>query len=71
MSGLALLCLLLLQTGALGFLIFRESLTHQEITERSILNATAQVCRALAKAEGKDFVFPVRFKFNFPNDQCL
>ncbi|XP_039682395.1 von Willebrand factor A domain-containing protein 7-like [Perca fluviatilis] len=64
MSGLAALCLLLLQTGAFGFginlfNIFRgDSLIHEDITERAILNVTAQVCRALALAEGKDFTFP-------------
>eukprot|EP00064_Thunnus_orientalis_P014264 superscaffoldBa00002458_g14306 len=58
MSWLAALCLLLLQTGALGFEIRGESLTHQVITERAILNTTVQVCRDLAKAEGKDFTFP-------------
>lgn len=65
MSGLAALCFLLLQTGACGFEIlgwfFRgKSLTHEDITERAILNTTVQVCRALALAEGKDFTFPVR-----------
>ncbi|XP_018547037.1 von Willebrand factor A domain-containing protein 7 [Lates calcarifer] len=63
MSGLAALCFLLLQTGACGFEIlgwfFRgKSLTHEDITERAILNTTVQVCRALALAEGKDFTFP-------------
>ncbi|XP_044079816.1 von Willebrand factor A domain-containing protein 7-like [Siniperca chuatsi] len=60
MSGLAALCLLLLQTGAFGFeVIFAgDSLSHQDITERAILNATVQVCRAVALAEGKGFTFP-------------
>ncbi|XP_023272394.1 von Willebrand factor A domain-containing protein 7-like [Seriola lalandi dorsalis] len=59
MSGLAVVCLLLLQTGAHAFDIFGgESLNHQEITERALLNTTVQVCRALALAEGKDFTFP-------------
>ncbi|XP_047463493.1 von Willebrand factor A domain-containing protein 7-like [Mugil cephalus] len=58
MFGLAALCLLLLQTGAHGFGIFGSSLTHQKITERALLNATVQVCRSLALAEGKDFTFP-------------
>ncbi|XP_070773357.1 von Willebrand factor A domain-containing protein 7-like [Enoplosus armatus] len=59
-SGLAVLCLLLLQTGAFGFNIYGGggSLRHQEITERAILNATVQVCRALALAEDQDFTFP-------------
>ncbi|XP_047463491.1 von Willebrand factor A domain-containing protein 7-like [Mugil cephalus] len=58
MFGLAALCLLLLQTGAHGFGIFGSSLTHQKITERALLNATVQVCRSLARAQGKDFIFP-------------
>ncbi|XP_037603512.1 von Willebrand factor A domain-containing protein 7-like [Sebastes umbrosus] len=59
MSGLAVLGLLLLQTGAFGFDIFSGvSLNHQEITEEAILNVTAQACRSLAMAEGKDFIFP-------------
>ncbi|XP_032390256.1 von Willebrand factor A domain-containing protein 7 isoform X1 [Etheostoma spectabile] len=64
MSWLAALCLLLLQTGAFGFgiklfNIFRgDSLIHEDITERALLNVTVQACRALALAEGKDFTFP-------------
>ncbi|XP_075343581.1 von Willebrand factor A domain-containing protein 7-like [Odontesthes bonariensis] len=64
MRGLALLSLLLLQTRVHGFgisSIFNlggDSLTHEDITERAILNVTAQVCRSLALAEGKDFNFP-------------
>ncbi|KAL7389865.1 hypothetical protein ABVT39_011242 [Epinephelus coioides] len=59
MFGLAALCFLLLQTGVSGFgLSSGESLSHQEITKRAILNTTAQTCRALALAEGKDFTFP-------------
>ncbi|XP_054907451.1 von Willebrand factor A domain-containing protein 7-like [Poeciliopsis prolifica] len=60
MSGLAVLCLLLLQTGAHGFGILRngESLTHEAITERAVLNVTVQVCRSLAQSEGRDFTFP-------------
>ncbi|XP_033490261.2 von Willebrand factor A domain-containing protein 7-like isoform X1 [Epinephelus lanceolatus] len=59
MFGLAALCFLLLQTGASGFgLSSGESLSHQEITKRAILNTTVQTCRALALAEGKDFTFP-------------
>ncbi|KAE8287386.1 von Willebrand factor A domain-containing protein 7 Protein G7c Precursor [Larimichthys crocea] len=59
-GGLAVLCLLLLQTGAFGFQIIfgGGSLKHQDITERAILNATVQACRALALAEGTDFTFP-------------
>ncbi|XP_051258148.1 von Willebrand factor A domain-containing protein 7 [Dicentrarchus labrax] len=58
-SRLPVLCLLLLQTGSFGFYIFGgESLNHQEITERAILNVTLQVCRTLALAVGEDFTFP-------------
>ncbi|XP_076606906.1 von Willebrand factor A domain-containing protein 7-like [Chaetodon auriga] len=58
-SGLVALCLLLLHTGASGFEIREgDSLNHQEITERAILNATVQTCRAVAMAEGTDFTFP-------------
>lgn len=71
-AGLAVLCLLLLQTGALGFQVIfgGGSLKHQDITERAILNVTVQACRALALAEGRDFTFPVRIRF-FLCDQCL
>ncbi|KAM9729384.1 von Willebrand factor A domain-containing protein 7-like isoform 1-T2 [Menidia menidia] len=61
MCGLAVLCLLLLQTGVHGFgVIFRSgrSRIHEDITKEAILNVTAQVCRSLALAEGKDFTFP-------------
>ncbi|KAK9536523.1 hypothetical protein VZT92_006297 [Zoarces viviparus] len=59
MSWLAALCLLLLQTEAFKITWFSgDSLTHQEITEKAILNVTVQVCRALARAEGKDFSLP-------------
>ncbi|XP_041864762.1 uncharacterized protein LOC121654612 [Melanotaenia boesemani] len=59
MCGLAALCLLLLQTGAVGFSILAgESFNHQQITERAILNVTVQTCHALALAEGKTFIFP-------------
>lgn len=64
-GGLAVLCLLLLHTGVQGFgLLPGNSLNHLEITERAILNATVQVCRALAQAEGTDFTFPVRIHFH-------
>ncbi|XP_023198400.1 von Willebrand factor A domain-containing protein 7-like [Xiphophorus maculatus] len=59
MTVLAVLCLLLLQTGAHGFGIFNgKSLSHQAITERAALNVTVQVCRSLALSEGRDFTFP-------------
>ncbi|XP_061092946.1 von Willebrand factor A domain-containing protein 7-like [Conger conger] len=35
-----------------------NSITHQKITEMAILRKTAEVCRALAVAEGRDFPFP-------------
>ncbi|XP_042355378.1 von Willebrand factor A domain-containing protein 7-like [Plectropomus leopardus] len=59
MTGLAALCFLLLLTRASGFgLSSGDSMSHQDITERAILNTTAQTCRALALAEDKDFTFP-------------
>lgn len=67
MVALAVLCLLLMQTGVLGFgigLFGGNSLTHQQITESAILNVTLQVCHTLALAKGKDFTLPVRTKFN-------
>lgn len=66
-SGWALPCLLLMHllAGAHGFgIIFGESMSHMEITEKAILNTTVQVCRALAQAEGTDFTIPVRTCFH-------
>lgn len=64
-GGSAVLCLLLLHTGAQGFgLLPGKSLNHLEITEKAILNATVRVCRALAQAEGTDFTLPVRIHFH-------
>ncbi|RVE63983.1 hypothetical protein OJAV_G00141740 [Oryzias javanicus] len=63
MLWLAWLYLLYLQSGALGFstgTYYESSLNHQTITERALLNVTAQVCRALAVAEGKNFTFPTQ-----------
>ncbi|XP_054586740.2 von Willebrand factor A domain-containing protein 7 [Nothobranchius furzeri] len=61
MSGLTALALLLLQCGALGFRILSgDSITHEDITEKAILNVTAQVCCSLALTEGKTFTFPSR-----------
>ncbi|XP_051258150.1 von Willebrand factor A domain-containing protein 7 [Dicentrarchus labrax] len=60
-SGLAVLCLMLLHTGAQGFGILPgKSLNHLEITERAILNTVVQVCRELAQAEGTDFTVPAQ-----------
>lgn len=60
-SGLAVFVLLLLHAGAQGFGILPgQSLNHQEITEKAILNKAVEVCRALAQAEGTDFTSPVR-----------
>ncbi|TKS82851.1 von Willebrand factor A domain-containing protein 7 [Collichthys lucidus] len=80
-GGLAVLCLLLLQTGAFGFQIIfgGGSLKHQDITERAIFNATVQACRALALAEGRDFTFPdfyshsnwVEMENIFPNSNLI
>ncbi|KAM9348878.1 von Willebrand factor A domain-containing protein 7-like [Symphorus nematophorus] len=57
--GLAVLCLMLLHTGAQGFGILPgRSLNHLEITEKAILNTAVHVCHALAQAEGTDFAPP-------------
>ncbi|XP_063064082.1 von Willebrand factor A domain-containing protein 7-like [Engraulis encrasicolus] len=37
-------------------LVARGSMTHNDITVAAILNITAQVCKALAQQEGRDFV---------------
>ncbi|XP_017292675.1 von Willebrand factor A domain-containing protein 7 isoform X2 [Kryptolebias marmoratus] len=59
MFGLTALSLVLLECGAHGFSILpSKSLTHQEITERAILNIMVRVCRTLALAEGRNFAFP-------------
>ncbi|XP_041864509.1 von Willebrand factor A domain-containing protein 7-like [Melanotaenia boesemani] len=59
MCVLAVFCLLLLQTEVQGFKILTEkSISHETITEKAILNVTAQSCRSLALAEGRDFTFP-------------
>ncbi|TWW75015.1 von Willebrand factor A domain-containing protein 7 [Takifugu flavidus] len=58
-SGSAAIVLLLLCAGADGFgIVPSDSLNHQEITERAILDRTVEVCRALALAEGTDFTAP-------------
>uniref|UniRef100_A0A665WKR4 VWFA domain-containing protein n=1 Tax=Echeneis naucrates TaxID=173247 RepID=A0A665WKR4_ECHNA len=59
MKLLAALCVLLLQTGAHGFGLGNgKSLNHQEITERGILNTVVEVCRAVALAEDRYFLYP-------------
>ncbi|XP_061596719.1 von Willebrand factor A domain-containing protein 7-like [Cololabis saira] len=58
MSWLVALCLLLVQSEVHGFKIIGNSMTHQKITERAILNATVRVCRTLAVADGKGFTSP-------------
>ncbi|XP_034461474.1 von Willebrand factor A domain-containing protein 7-like [Hippoglossus hippoglossus] len=61
MGWLAALCLVLLQTGAHAFDIFDgDSLNHQEITERAILETTLGVCRDVALAAGKKFTSPTQ-----------
>lgn len=35
------------------------SVTHRDITQRAVLRKTAEVCRALAAAQGQDFSLPV------------
>lgn len=57
----AALVLLLLCSGADGFgIVPSDSMNHQEITERALLNKAVDVCRALAQAEGSNFNAPVR-----------
>lgn len=56
--GLAVICFFVLHAHGFGILP-GVSLSHQEITEQAILNATLQTCRDLAQAEGTDFSFPV------------
>ncbi|XP_062409233.1 von Willebrand factor A domain-containing protein 7-like isoform X2 [Sardina pilchardus] len=58
-----LLLALLLQTQTVCFKIWflfgkPRSTTHQQMTETAILNVSAQACRTLANAEGKDFALP-------------
>lgn len=61
MSSGSAIVLLLLCAGADGFgIVPSDSLNHQQITERAILERTVEVCRALALAEGTDFNAPVR-----------
>ncbi|MEQ2224580.1 hypothetical protein ILYODFUR_008971 [Ilyodon furcidens] len=61
LSGLAVVCFLLLHIGSQAFEILPgDSLNHQEITEKAILNATVQACRALALAEGNNFNVPAQ-----------
>ncbi|KAM9332568.1 von Willebrand factor A domain-containing protein 7-like [Pholidichthys leucotaenia] len=60
-SLLYVLHCLLLFAGASGFGILPDrSLSHLEITERAILNATVQICHAVARAEGADFTPPAQ-----------
>ncbi|XP_029957391.1 von Willebrand factor A domain-containing protein 7-like [Salarias fasciatus] len=57
--GFVALCVLLLHATAQGFGILPgSSLSHLEITEQALLEATLQTCRALAAAEGTDFTPP-------------
>ncbi|KAK7925739.1 hypothetical protein WMY93_008049 [Mugilogobius chulae] len=59
MSGLFLLTFLFLLPGAMGFKIIKSPIwSHQEITERAILNVTTHACRAVAEANGLGFTFP-------------
>nr|XP_055060965.1 von Willebrand factor A domain-containing protein 7-like [Misgurnus anguillicaudatus] len=45
--------------GAFKIFPSDASLNHQEITKAAILQKTAEVCRDIAKAQGKDFTLPV------------
>lgn len=69
LSTRAFVILFLLLTCTLthlhAFKLFASgSMTHDDITTAAILNTTADVCRALAEEEGRDFVLPVRGKQN-------
>ncbi|XP_045569843.1 von Willebrand factor A domain-containing protein 7 [Salmo salar] len=59
-SVLAVVSLLLLQTGVQGFLVLLSgsSMDHLEITREAILQTTAKVCKQLASVEGRDFTLP-------------
>ncbi|KAK7925740.1 hypothetical protein WMY93_008050 [Mugilogobius chulae] len=60
MSGLVLLCVLLVTPGVTGFKLDqdKDSQSHWEITEAAILNVTARACRTLAREEDRDFTLP-------------
>ncbi|KAL2097352.1 hypothetical protein ACEWY4_006559 [Coilia grayii] len=54
---------MLLQTETLCFKVWLfskkpQTTTHQQMTETAILQTTAEACRTLALAEGRDFVLP-------------
>ncbi|KAG9332284.1 hypothetical protein JZ751_015445 [Albula glossodonta] len=51
-----LLCLVLPDSQAFKPFNFGKSITHRRITETAILQKTAEVCRAVATAEGRDFI---------------
>nr|XP_046186079.1 von Willebrand factor A domain-containing protein 7-like isoform X2 [Oncorhynchus gorbuscha]XP_046186089.1 von Willebrand factor A domain-containing protein 7-like isoform X2 [Oncorhynchus gorbuscha]XP_046186098.1 von Willebrand factor A domain-containing protein 7-like isoform X2 [Oncorhynchus gorbuscha] len=59
-SVLAVVSLLLSQTGVQGFLVLfsGSSMDHLEITREAILQTTAKVCMQLASVEGRDFTLP-------------
>ncbi|XP_071195901.1 von Willebrand factor A domain-containing protein 7-like isoform X2 [Salvelinus alpinus] len=59
-SVLAVVSLLLLQTGVQGFLVLfsGSSMNHLKITREAILQTTAKVCKQLASVEGRDFTLP-------------
>lgn len=59
LRGVVALCVLLLDAAVHGFGILPgNSLSHLEITEKALLNATLQACRALAQEEGTNFSPP-------------
>ncbi|XP_033834539.1 von Willebrand factor A domain-containing protein 7-like [Periophthalmus magnuspinnatus] len=71
MSGLFLLTLMSLLSGVTAFKIIKSPLwSHQEITERAILNVTTHACRAVAEAEGLDFTFPASFTIEMVAEAC-
>uniref|UniRef100_A0A8C2CYU5 von Willebrand factor A domain containing 10, tandem duplicate 2 n=1 Tax=Cyprinus carpio TaxID=7962 RepID=A0A8C2CYU5_CYPCA len=47
------------QTAAFKPLFQDGSITHREITQMAILRKTAEVCRDIATAQGRDFTLPI------------
>ncbi|KAF4115314.1 hypothetical protein G5714_002803 [Onychostoma macrolepis] len=47
------------QVAAFKSLFLGGSLTHREITQLAILRKTAEVCRDIATAQGRDFTLPI------------
>ncbi|XP_016323632.1 von Willebrand factor A domain-containing protein 7-like [Sinocyclocheilus anshuiensis] len=50
------------QVAAFKPLFQDDSITHREITQMAILRKTAEVCRDIATAQGRDFTLPINNK---------